>query len=302
MAAERFDGILVTDASLQEMIGGQSGEPVGIPDQAWRPLAMSVLATLALDHPHLVVCVTGAELLVADLPSVFRVHLIAPESERVASLMADGGLSRTDATRRMHKMRVCQTDVRKRRFGQKTPPATAFDMILNARAMPPGEMLEVLTAAVRSRGLLEAEPLSATTAAKVQFHARLHLARRGLGKYAASQGHVRAEHKSFGHPSEEVFANLLDLYRIAWAYEPRSFPLQWDKDGKVSEAFTPDFYLPEFDLYVELTTMKQANVTKKNRKIRLLRAIYPHVNIQIFYQKDVRELVMKYRLPDRLIP
>ncbi len=101
-------------------------------------------------------------------------------------------------------------------------------------------------------------------------------------------------------PSEEVFANLLDFYRIAWDYEPRSFPLQWDKDGKVSEAFTPDFYLPEFDLYVELTTMKQANVTKKNRKIRLLRAIYPHVNIQVFYQKDVQDLVMKYRLPERL--
>jgi hypoxanthine phosphoribosyltransferase len=108
------------------------------------------------------------------------------------------------------------------------------------------------------------------------------------------------ERKAFGHPSEEVFANLLDFYRIAWDYEPRSFPLQWDKDGKVAEAFTPDFYLPEFDLYVELTTMKQANVTKKNRKIRLLRAIYPHVNIQVFYQKDVQDLVMKYRLPERL--
>jgi hypothetical protein len=91
-----------------------------------------------------------------------------------------------------------------------------------------------------------------------------------------------------------------DFYRIAWDYEPRSFPLQWDKDGKVSEAFTPDFYLPEFDLYVELTTMKQANVTRKNRKIRLLRAIYPHVNIQVFYQKDVQDLVMKYGLPERL--
>jgi hypoxanthine phosphoribosyltransferase len=111
---------------------------------------------------------------------------------------------------------------------------------------------------------------------------------------------VRLVHKEFGHPSEQVFANLLDFYRIAWEYEPRSFALQWDKDGKVLEAFTPDFYLPEFDLYVELTTMKQANVTKKNRKIRLLRAIYPHVNIQVFYQKDVRDLVIKYGLPERL--
>ena len=106
--------------------------------------------------------------------------------------------------------------------------------------------------------------------------------------------------REFGHPSEEVFAHLLDFYRVTWEYEPRSFPLQWDKDGKVLEAFTPDFYLPEFDLYVEITTMKQANVTKKNRKVRLLRAIYPHVNIQIFYQKDFQDLVVKYGLPERL--
>jgi hypothetical protein len=84
--------------------------------------------------------------------------------------------------------------------------------------------------------------------------------------------------------------------RIQWQYEPRSFPLQWDKDGNVTEAFTPDFYLPEFDQYVELTTMKQAHVTKKNRKIKLLRAIYPHVNIQVFYQKDFQDLVFKYGL------
>ena len=100
--------------------------------------------------------------------------------------------------------------------------------------------------------------------------------------------------KSFGHPSEEVFANLLDFYRIAWLYEPRSFPLQWSATGGVTEAFTPDFYLPESDLYVELTTMKQSHVTKKNRKIKLLKAIYPHINIQIFYQKDFEELLFKY--------
>jgi hypoxanthine phosphoribosyltransferase len=93
-----------------------------------------------------------------------------------------------------------------------------------------------------------------------------------------------------------MFANLLDFYRIEWQYEPRSFPLQWDKDGRISEAFTPDFYLPEFDLYVELTTMKQALVTRKNRKVKLLRAVYPHINIQVFYQKDFQDLVFKYGL------
>jgi hypothetical protein len=109
-------------------------------------------------------------------------------------------------------------------------------------------------------------------------------------------GDVTLKRAAFSHPSEEIFANLLDFYRIAWEYEPRSFPLQWDPQGKVVEAFTPDFYLPEFELYVELTTMKQALVTRKNHKIKLLRQIYPGVNIQIFYQKDFQNLIFKYGL------
>ena len=91
----------------------------------------------------------------------------------------------------------------------------------------------------------------------------------------------------------------MDFYRIPWEYEPRSFPIQWDRDGKVAEAFTPDFYLSEFDLYVELTTMKQSLVTKKNRKVKLLKELYPHVNIQVFYQKDFENLIFKYGLADR---
>ena len=126
----------------------------------------------------------------------------------------------------------------------------------------------------------------------MQFQLRLELARHGI----VPAGNVTLKQKVFAHHTEEIFANLLDFYRIGWEYEPRSFPLQWDKDGKVLEAFTPDFYLPEFDVYVELTTMKQALVTKKNRKIKLLRAIYPHVNIQVFYQKDFQDLVFKYGL------
>jgi len=112
---------------------------------------------------------------------------------------------------------------------------------------------------------------------------------------------VQLKRAPFAHPSEEIFANLLDYYRIAWDYEPRSFPIQWDKNGKILEAFTPDFYLPDFDIYVELTTMKQANVTRKNRKIKLLRAIYPDVNIQVFYQKDFQNLIFKYGLAERLV-
>jgi hypothetical protein len=228
-------------------------------------------------------------------------HVVAPGSVRLANLIAGRGLPRGDPKLLLRKMAARQALAHKRRFGQKIPTATSFDMLLNAHALGLTEMLDVLVCAVKSQGILEAEPLPAAAAARIQLQMRVRLARYGVDQTVPAQPDlVHLERRAFGHPSEEVFANLLDFYRIAWDYEPRSFPLQWDKDGKVCEAFTPDFYLPELDLYVELTTMKQANVTKKNRKIRLLRAIYPHVNIQIFYQKDVQDLVMKYRLPDRL--
>jgi len=98
---------------------------------------------------------------------------------------------------------------------------------------------------------------------------------------------------SFAHPSEEDFAKLLDFYCIEWLYEPRSFPLRWEGD-KIAEMFTPDFYLPELDLYVELTTLKQNLLTEKNRKLRQLRALYPEVNVRLLNKSDFLKLLAKY--------
>jgi bifunctional protein TilS/HprT len=98
---------------------------------------------------------------------------------------------------------------------------------------------------------------------------------------------------SFAHPSEEDFAKLLDFYCIEWLYEPRSFPLRWEGD-KIAEMFTPDFYLPELDLYVELTTLKQNLLTEKNRKLRQLRELYPEVNVRLLNKNDFLRLLAKY--------
>ncbi|MBI2303298.1 MAG: hypoxanthine phosphoribosyltransferase [Chloroflexi bacterium] len=97
----------------------------------------------------------------------------------------------------------------------------------------------------------------------------------------------------FAHPSEEEFARLLDFYHVEWLYEPRSFPLQWDGE-RVTEMFTPDFYLPAIDLYVELTTMKQSLVTEKNRKLRRLKEQYPEVNIRLLYRRDYHNILAKF--------
>ena len=100
----------------------------------------------------------------------------------------------------------------------------------------------------------------------------------------------------FAHASERQFARLLDFYQIEWQYEPTSFDLEWDADGHVIQRFTPDFYLPAYDLFIEITTLNQKLVTKKNRKVRRLREQYPNVQCKIFYQRDYLSLVTKYGL------
>lgn len=115
----------------------------------------------------------------------------------------------------------------------------------------------------------------------------------------ADQAGRPAEKPAFTHPSEAEFAGLLDYYGIPWKYEPHTFVLREDEEGHVVEAFTPDFYLPDQDLYVELTTMRQDLVTKKNRKIRELRERYPDIQIKLFNRHDFRTLLAQWGMPER---
>ena len=100
----------------------------------------------------------------------------------------------------------------------------------------------------------------------------------------------------FANRAELECAKLLDYYGVPWDYEPRTFVLETDAEGRVTEAFRPDFYLPEQDLYLEITVMKQTLVTRKNRKLRKLRERYPHVNAKLFYRRDVERLAERLRL------
>jgi hypothetical protein len=99
---------------------------------------------------------------------------------------------------------------------------------------------------------------------------------------------------SFAHASEAEMARILDFYDVRWAYEPTTFPILWNLDGDVVESFAPDFYLPELDMFLEMTTLKQRLVRKKNRKLRRLRELYPGVRIKLFYARDFRAMMLKY--------
>ena len=106
----------------------------------------------------------------------------------------------------------------------------------------------------------------------------------------------------FSHPVEAEFARILDFYGIPWAYEPRTFVLAHDALGNVAEAFSPDFYLPDQDLYIELTTMQPTQIRHKNHKIKRLRELYPEINVKLFKRGDIRSLMLKFGIdaPDML--
>ncbi len=100
----------------------------------------------------------------------------------------------------------------------------------------------------------------------------------------------------FAHESERCLAALLDFYGIAWEYEPVEFALAWDERGRPCSAFRPDFYLPDHDLFLELTTLRQELVTRKNRKVRRLRELHPDLTVKVLYRRDYANLVLKTRL------
>ena len=99
----------------------------------------------------------------------------------------------------------------------------------------------------------------------------------------------------FAHISEFEFSELLSLYNIDWVYEPTSFPLKWGSDGLIKMMFTPDFYLPDQDIYIEITTMNQKLVTRKNKKLKLAKTLYPEIRFKIIYEFQYVELLQKYK-------
>jgi cytidylate kinase len=294
ISAQRLAFELLTQARVQALAGQEFGAETRIPDKAWSSLVTSVLARLATGH-HIVYCAAGGELEARHFAGMLRVHIVAPESVRIGNLMLDYRMERAAARQRLLKLESAERAERKARFGKTKATADQFDLVLNAESLTSEQMAGLIETTVEFTGLMKRGYLSPAAEAQLQFQMRLRLARYGI----VPPDKITIRNKMFANQSEEIFANLLDFYRIAWEYEPRSFPVQYDRDGKVLEAFTPDFYLPEFDLYVELTTMKQSLVTRKNRKVRLLRELYPHLNIQVFYQKDFENLIFKYGLAER---
>jgi len=291
LTAQRLGFELITDSTLTRLIEEEFGADAGLPDKAWRYVAASLVARLATRH-HLVAAFPNAEFLLCQETGAMRARIVAPRSVRAGGLMLEHRLERAAALDMLRDLDGEERQDRRRKFGRATVSPDQVDIVLNGGSHEPEAMAALLVAGARQARLRQRGLMAAAAEKQIQFQLRLQLAAHCIQPPAS----IALRHEPFAHPSEEIFASLLDFYRIAWEYESRSFALGWDADGVVTESFTPDFYLPELELYVELTTMKQAHVTRKNRKIRLLKRHHPRVRIQVFYQKDFQNLIFKYGL------
>ena len=294
LAAQRLGFTHLSAERVESMLEEEFGSESVLNSKSWADMAASLLLRAATES-HLVIGVDGAERIFRDFPALLRVRVVAPLQRRIGNIMLDDGLERGPARQQLAMREKAAAAARRTRFGRATAAPESFDVIVNAEAMDGQQLARYISLAVEVKGIREYGRLSKAAEAQQQFQLRFQLSREGIHP----KGRADLRRAQFSHPSEEIFANLLDFYRIDWEYEPKSFPIAWDEQGRVLESFTPDFYLPESNRYVELTTMKQSLVTKKNRKIRLLREIYPHIQIQVFYQKDLQDLIFKYGLVEQ---
>ncbi len=216
----------------------------------------------------------GAQIIFSDHPDALRVRIIASEQTRTERLRKKYGLTGNEAEKL-----VQQGDKKHRRYtsvlyGVEWTEMFNYDLVMNTDNLSVEQCVEIIVHHIETKSLLSSQSFSDDDENNI------------------SQKDYQAIH--FKHPAEEEFARILDMYGIEWEYEPRTFPVQWDAEGNVTMAFSPDFYLTKFDTYIEITTMEQKYVTIKNKKVKRLRELYPDININIVYKKDFHTLLKRF--------
>ncbi len=232
----------------------------------------------------LVVLGLGAQLIFRDWPDAVHVRVVASWESRRKQAVKAFGLSEQEAER------MLRTSDRKHRryvwevFGRDWTEPDLYHLVINSDGMSVEHGSFLLQ---HFLDLKKADPRPLSTS---------HTDGNGNRNGNSNGSGGKQRPKAFAHPSEAEFAQLLDRYSLRWDYEPTTFPMEWDAEGNVTMAFSPDFYLPEFDTYIELTIMKQAYASIKKKKIRRLKELHPHVNIRMVYKRDFHALVERFGL------
>lgn len=252
-------------------------------------MVRSAIAEVAATH-NVVILGSGAQFLFARVAASLHVQIVAPLPYRIARVMrlaqADRPAAEEIIDRRDREKEVFVRAL----YGKDWRDPAHYDLVLNIDHFSNEIAVEIIVKAAQAKGI-EAKPVELPA----QLREEILTTKLDVAQLADLET-VEDRLPEFAHPSEREFARVMDFYRIRWQYEPKTFPIEWDENQNVVKAFTPDFYLPDLDLFIELTTMKQHLVTKKNRKVRLLRELYPEVNIKILYERDYKNLIWKYGL------
>ena len=212
----------------------------------------------------------GSQVIFADHPGAVHIRITAPLDVRRDRVSSQFHVSDEQATQ------ILETaDRRHRRFVTAVFDADCAD--------------ETLYHLMLNTGFLSVDEAVNTVLALLKI--REQLAESGK---PATPRPATALAVKFKNASEEEFARILDMHQIQWKYEPKTFPVEWDAEGNVTLAFSPDFYLTQFDTYIELTIMSQRYVTEKNKKLRKVRELYPGTHIKIVYKKDFHDLIERF--------
>ena len=254
-------------------------------------MVRSALAEVAATH-NVVILGSGAQFLFARVAASLHVQIVAPLPYRIARVMRLAQVDRC-AAEKIIEERDCEKETFiKTLYNKDWRDPSHYDLVLNIDHFSNEVAVEIIVKAAQAKGI-EATAVQLPP----QLREEILTTKLDVAQLADVENEPLEERlPEFAHPSEREFARVMDFYRIRWQYEPRTFPIEWDENRNVLKAFTPDFYLPDLDLFIELTTMKQSLVTKKNRKVRLLRELYPEVNIKILYERDYKNLIWKYGL------
>lgn len=231
------------------------------------------LGAYLADHSAILVGF-GSQMIFAQSKDAIHIRVFAPKEVRMYRakkhyhVSAEEAESVVDVADRRHKRFVSTV------FDADLTDPEHYDLSLNTASLSVDECVAAVLALQKereSRRQMENETIQ-------------QQASNNLSGYSAFKNEAEAE-----------FAKILDMYQLEWKYEPKTFPIEWDAEGNVTMAFSPDFYLTQFDTYIELTTMNQKYVTQKNKKAKKLRELYPGVNVKVVYKKDFNTLLERFK-------
>ena len=269
--------------------------------RVYQEMVRSAIAETAASH-NVVILGSGAQFLFSRVAASLHVQIVAPLPYRIARVMRIARVDRAAA-----ENMIADRDREKETFlstlyGSDWRDPAHYDLVLNINQFSNEMAVQIIVKAAQAKGIeataveLPAQLREEILTTKLDVAQMADADDENDAAGLINRESLEDRLPEFAHPSEREFARVMDFYRIRWQYEPKTFPIEWDENRNVVKAFTPDFYLPDLDLFIELTTMKQSLVTKKNRKVRLLRELYPDVNIKILYERDYKNLIWKYGL------